>query len=94
MLLRVFWVLELVLPFGTIATSDIIEVVCVTDCRHGESKSVVQVIRDPGIDRGEGPMDRDKVNEADNVPPIVFVLQRTVDIVVRSDYTATKKLDE
>ena len=30
-------------------------------------------------------MDRDEVNEADNVSSIIFVLQWTVDIVVRCD---------
>lgn len=35
-------------------------------------------------------MDRDEVNEADNVSSIVLVLQRTVDIVVRCDYKNEK----
>ena len=38
-------------------------------------------------------MDCDEVNEADDVSSIVFVLQRTVDIVVRYDYKKTRKVN-
>ena len=73
---------------------DIHEVASVTDCRHGERKGIVQVVGDPGVDCREGRMDRDEVNEAHNIPPIVFVLKRAVDVVVRGNYNKRNKEEE
>ena len=73
---------------------DIIEVASVTDCRHGERKGIVQVVGNPGVDCREGRMDRDEVYEAHNIPPVVFVLKRAVDVVVRGNYNMRNKEKE